>query len=383
LNRKYDLLIRGGVVIDPSQNLHESADVALRDGRIEAVGRDISEDLASTTIDARHKMILPGFIDLHVHVYEGVSEYGINVDAHCLKDGSTTVVDAGSSGADTFPGLRKYVVMTAQTRVLAMLNISSIGLISLSVGELENLRYVDVQKTTRICEENRDVIVGIKVRMSRHPLGNSGLRPLKMAREAADAIQRPMMVHIGDSPVPLADILAEMKKGDVLTHCFTGRPPGILGPDGTVVPEARDALKRGVVFDVGHGGGSFSFDVARLSLEQGVEPNTISSDLHTQSVGGPAFNLTTTISKFLHLGLSIEDVIAKVTTTPASFLGMQGRIGTLRVGAYGDLVVLDREEGEFILEDCHAKKEVAKQKLRVMMVVKGGKVCVDDFPEEN
>jgi len=362
------------MVVDPLQGMHEVTDVAIKDGVVAKVGRGLSEDDAVEVVDATDKIVCPGFVDLHVHVYEGVSHYGINADEHCLKMGSTTVLDAGSAGADTFMGFRKYVIEVSETRIFAMLNISSLGMISPVIGELEDIRYADVQKAVRVCEKNKDVIMGIKVRLSREMVGNNGLQPLMKAKEAAEAVGRPIMVHIGDTPSPLREILIELRQGDILTHCFTGLPSGIIGKDGDVIPEAREAMKRGVIFDVGHGQGSFSFDIARNALQQGVEPNTISSDLHSYNVNGPVFDLATTASKFIHLGLPIENVIAKITRIPADFLGLPGKIGTLKMGAIADLVVLAEETGDFVLEDSYGKTENTNKRLKPIMVMKGGHI---------
>jgi len=370
----YDTIIHEGMMVDPLQGMHEVTDVALKEGLVAKVERGLSEDDAVEVVDATDKIVCPGFVDLHVHVYEGVSHYGINADEHCLKMGSTTVLDAGSAGADTFMGFRKYVIEVSETRIFAMLNISSLGMISPAVGELEDIRYADVQKAVRVCEKNKDVIMGIKVRLSREMVGNNGLQPLMKAKEAAEAVGRPIMVHIGDTPSPLREILIELRQGDILTHCFTGLPNGIIGKDGDVIPEAREAMKRGVIFDVGHGQGSFSFDIARNALQQGVEPNTISSDLHSYNVNGPVFDLATTASKFIHLGLPIEGVIAKITCIPADFLGLQGTIGTLRTGANADLVVLREESGNFVLEDSYGRKENTNHRLNPTMIMKRGHV---------
>ncbi len=370
----YDTIIHEGMMVDPLQGMHEVTDVAIKEGLVAKVERGLSEDDAVEVVDATDKIVCPGFVDLHVHVYEGVSHYGINADEHCLKMGSTTVLDAGSAGADTFMGFRKYVIEVSETRIFAMLNISSLGMISPAVGELEDIRYADVQKAVRVCEKNKDVIMGIKVRLSREMVGNNGLQPLMKAKEAAEAVGRPIMVHIGDTPSPLREILIELRQGDILTHCFTGLPNGIIGKDGDVIPEAREAMKRGVIFDVGHGQGSFSFDIARNALQQGVEPNTISSDLHSYNVNGPVFDLATTASKFIHLGLPIEGVIAKITCIPADFLGLQGTIGTLRTGANADLVVLREESGNFVLEDSYGRKENTNHRLNPTMIMKRGHV---------
>jgi len=371
------------MLIDPSQKIREITDIAIKGGVVAKVDRELSADQATEVVDAMGKIICPGFIDLHVHIYEGVSHYGINSDDHCLTRGSTTVLDAGSAGADTFTGFRRYVIDVSETRIFAMLNISSLGMISPVIGELEDIRYADVEKAVRVCEENKDVIMGIKVRLSKEMVGNNGLKPLLKAKQAAEAVGRPIMVHIGDTPTPLREILVELRKGDVLTHCFTGLPNGILDKDGMVIPEAREAMRRGVIFDVGHGQGSFSFDVARNALQQGVEPNSISSDLHKYNVNGPVFDLATTASKFIHLGLPIEKVIEKITSTPANFLGLQETIGTLKAGAIADLVVLTNENGDFTLEDSYGKIERVNRKLKPIIIMKGGKIVQRQNKSEN
>ena len=205
--KRFDTVVKNGIVIDPSTASQSRADIGVRNGVIEEVTKEISEQEASLTIDAKGKMVLPGLVDLHVHVFEGVSHYGINADQYCLKSGATTVLDAGSAGADTFYGFRRYVIDVSETRIFAMLNISSMGMISPVVGELEEIRFADVQKAVRVCEKNRDVIMGIKVRLSKHLVGNNGLLPLKKAKEASEATGRPVMVHVGDTPGPLGEIL--------------------------------------------------------------------------------------------------------------------------------------------------------------------------------
>lgn len=375
--KRFDTAVKNGVVIDPSTASQSKADIGVKNGIIEEVTKEISEREASLTIDARGKMVLPGLVDLHVHVFEGVSHYGINADQYCLRSGATTVLDAGSAGADTFYGFRRYVIDVSETRIFAMLNISSMGMISPVVGELEEIRFADVEKAVRVCEKNRDVIMGIKVRLSKHLVGNNGLLPLKRAKEASEATGRPVMVHVGDTPGPLGEILNELRKGDVLTHCFTGLPQGILDPRGEVIAEARSAVERGVILDVGHGQGSFSFEIARKAIQQGVEPKTISSDLHTYNINGPVFDLLTTASKFVHLGLPMNHVLEKVTSIPATFLGLQDKVGTVRVGAFADLVLVELERGEFLFEDSYKNKETAKERMRPLMVMKGGKVRYD------
>jgi dihydroorotase len=370
----YDLLVKGGIVVDPAQGLHARRDLAISHGVIESLDKDIPSDTARETLDAAGHLVTPGLIDIHVHVYPGVSHYGIDADTHSLAHGVTTVVDAGSSGADTFDGFRRYVVNVSDTRIYAFLNISTMGMISPQVGELEDLRFADVEKAVEVIERNRDVIQGVKVRMSRSIVGANGMQPLLLAKRAAEAVKMPLMVHIGSTPMPLTEILAELREGDILTHCFHGSEQGILDDHGYVLDAVRDAVTKGVNLDVGHGRGSFSFDVAAKALDQGVAPHTISSDLHHYNVFGPVYSLATTLSKFLYLGLSLDDALAKATSTPAKLLGIAKELGTLRQGSIADVAVFDMQEGAFSFRDAVGKVVVGTRLLKPAAVVKGGRL---------
>jgi dihydroorotase len=370
----YDILIKNGVVIDPSQGLHEKRDIAITKGKIESMEKDISSDKAREIIDASEHIVTPGLIDIHVHVYPGVSHYGIDADTHALAHGVTTVMDAGSSGADTFEGFRRYVVNVSDTRIVAFLNISTMGMISPRVGELEDLRFADVEKAVEVIERNRDIIQGVKVRMSRNIVGDNGIQPLLLAKRAAEAVKMPIMVHVGNTPMPLADILEEMRRGDILTHCFHGSENGILDNQGNILDAVSEAVKKGVNLDVGHGRGSFSFNVAEKALAQGVSPQTISSDLHHYNVFGPVYNLATTVSKFLYLGLSLNEALSKVTLTPAKLLGIDEELGNLGKGSIADVSIFKLKKGNFSFLDTVGKTVIGNRLLKPAAVVKGGKV---------
>jgi dihydroorotase len=374
---EYDLLVKGATLIDPTQGIHGPRDVAFARGLVIAVARDIPTSRASEVVDASGCLVIPGMIDLHVHVFEGISHYGIPPDPTCLAHGVTTVVDAGSAGADTFPGFRKYVIEVSATRILAQLNISSQGMLSPVIGELEELKWASVSRALQTIEAHRDLILGIKVRLTRNSIvsESAGLEPLYRAREAGDAASLPIMVHPQDAWCSsLDDVLAVMKEGDILTHCFHGRTHGILDDEGKVRRSVRRARERGVLFDVGHGAGSFNWQVCNRALVEGFAPDTISSDLHVANVNGPVYDLATTVSKFLHLGFSLDDALAKVTAVPAQVIGMPGQIGTLAVGAYGDAAVLELRDGSFELHDSHNQLRVAKYLLVPKTVIKDGQV---------
>jgi dihydroorotase len=376
--KKYDLLVKGGKVVDPSQKLSAVRDVAILGHRVARVAAEIPETEARQVLDAKGKIVTPGLIDVHVHVYDGVAPLGIPPDPTCIAKGVTTVLDAGSSGAHTFPGFRKYIVNVADTRVHALLNISVVGQSTLSQdnlhGELLELAYINPDLAIRTIERNRDVILGIKVRLSKNITGEHDLKVLGLAKEAAAAVKLPLMVHIGNSHSPIEKILSALGKGDVLTHTYHGNAGGILNDKGRVLPEVRKAIERGVHLDVGHGAGSFSFDVCEKALAQELLPGTISSDVHEYNVRGPVFDLATTLSKFLHLGLTLDQVIERAATNPARTFGFSKGLGTLAEGAEADVAVFSLEEGDFEFVDALKKSRIGHRKLLPLATIKAGRI---------
>ena len=373
----YDLLIKGGTLVDPAQNIHANKDVAFSNGVVAAIDDNLSNADALEVLDASGCLVTPGMIDLHVHVFYGVSHYGIEPDPTCLAKGATTVVDAGSAGADIFPGFRKYVIDVSETRILAQINISSQGMLTQEIGEFEIPEYADVDKACAMIEKHRDVILGVKVRLTKHSIVSerSGMIPLHHAREAADAAGLPIMVHPQDAWCDsIDDILAVMGERDIVTHCFHGSRCGILDDNGKVRKSVHEAMERGVVFDVGHGAGSFSWDTVETAMSQGVAPQTISSDLHIYNVNGPVYDLANVVTKFLHLGMSLDDAIAKVTSVPAEVILMSDKIGTLAPGAWGDAIISELREGEFQLMDSRGEARTSRQNFVPVTVVKGGRV---------
>ncbi len=371
---QYDLLIRGGTLIDPAQGLHAVRDIAISGDRIAAVADEIFEEEAQTVIDASGKLVTPGLIDLHVHVWWGVSHYGIEPDSTCVARGVTTAFDAGSAGADTFPGFKKYVIDVSATQIKAFLHLSSQGMLSADIGELTDLRYADVNRAVRMCETYKDDIVGVKIRMTRNLVGENGEEGLKRAREVCEATGLPLMLHPNASPLSLADMLARMRSGDILTHCFHKSDTGILDDGGTLRPEARKAVEEGILLDVGHGAGSFAFDVAEAALAQETPPGTISSDLHIYNLHGPVYNLLTCVSKFLLLGLSLDDALEKVTAAPARAMGMLGEIGTLQPGTLADLAILELSTGSFTFTDSKKQTRQGEQKLDPISTIRAGRL---------
>jgi len=369
---RFDLLIKGGEVIDPGANLTGLLDVGICDGKVTAVERDLPVDSALSWVDASGKYVTPGLIDLHTHAYWGVSYWGIEPDPVAARTGVTTWLDVGTSGAYLFPGFRRYVVEASEARVLALLNISYVGLVG-PTFELANLDYCDVGLAVRTVEANRDVIAGIKARIDASTTRGTGLEALRRAREACDQIGLPLMVHIGEAPPFLKDIIPFMREGDILTHCFTGAPNRIVDENGRLYDFVERLWDRGLILDIGHGTGSFSYATAEAMLAAGLPPDVISSDIHQMSVQGPMYDLPTVMSKFLGLGMSLPDVIQRTTSSPARVL-RRPDLGTLRPGAAGDVAVFELRPGDYTFYDVLMSPRKATQRLVNTLAVVGGKV---------
>lgn len=370
----YDLVIHGGTVIDPGNGAPAAMDVAIEDGRISVVADHVSLADADDAIDATGLLVVPGLVDLHVHVYWGVADLSIEPGPNDLARGATTVVDAGSAGANTFPGFRRFIMEPFEGRILAFLNISVTGQIDPDLGELHDLRFAMIDRAVEVARAHPDRIVGIKVRISEMLAGPNGLVGVERAVEAAAEIGCPVMVHIGGSVAPIEEILGRLRERDIVTHAFTAWEPGIFDSRLGIVPAALEARARGVQFDVGHGAGSFSFARAEAALAQGFRPDTISSDLHRFNVNGPVFDLATTLSKFLHLGLPLADTIAMATRAPASAIG-RADLGTLAVGGVADIAVLRLEEGRFPMTDSlGATIEAGRRLVPVATIFAGRRV---------
>jgi dihydroorotase len=373
-SESYDLLIKGGTVVDPSANLHAALDVALKDGKIAAVGANIAPNRSRKTISAAGKLVTPGLIDLHVHVYEGATEAGINADRYCMGRGVTTAVDAGSAGYPSIAGLRKYVINASATRLYALLDIGALGTIVGIKDTLKNLEWVNPELTAKAANANRPTVIGIKARLSRDIAGSNDQEVLKRARQAAESTHLPMMLHIGDTDLPLREILESLRPGDIITHCFTPRPNGIVDANGKLLAEVSEARQRGVLFDVGHGAFHFGFDLTERCIQQGFLPDSISSDLAGRSVNGPTFDLTTTLSKFLLLGLSVDKTLELTTIKPAHAFDFGLELGTLRPGNVADLSILELRDGMFEFVDATGSKRTGRQKLFATAAVRDGKL---------
>jgi len=367
---RYDTIVAGGEVVDPGAGISGRHDVAIRDGRVVAVEPEIPAGRAARVIHAAGQIVTPGLVDLHTHIYWGATYWGIEADPVAARTGVTTWLDVGSSGAYNWPGFRRYVAETSRARVFALLNLSSIGLVA-PTFELSNLDYCDVDLATQIVELNRDLILGIKARIDAGTTRGVGIRPLEMARQLADRVDLPLMVHIGNGPPSLDEVVALLRPGDILTHCFTGGNHRIVGDDGRPRADVRRLHAAGLILDIGHGTGSFSYEVAEAMLEQGLAPDVISSDIHQLSVQGPMYDLPTTLSKFLNLGMSLPDVIERATARPARAM-RRPDLGTLRPGSVADLALFRVEEGEYTFRDAQmAARHGARRLVNTMTLVDG------------
>ena len=360
-SERYDRLIAGGTVVDPSIGVNGHHDVAISNGKIAAVEPNIDHSLARNVIDASGQIVTPGLVDLHTHVYWGVTYWGIEPDPIAARSGVTTWLDVGSSGAYSFPGLREYIIERSRSRVYALLNLSSIGLIA-PTWEFANPDYCDVDLAEKIIERNRDIILGVKARIDGNTTRGVGIYPLERARELADRVELPLMVHIGSGPPTLDEIIPHLRPGDILTHCFTGGDHRVLGKDKVANEDIVRLHEAGLILDIGHGTGSFNYEVAEGMLELGIMPDVISSDIHQMSVQGPMFDMPTTLSKFLNLGMSLPDVIERATSKAAHAMHCPD-LGTLATGKPADVALFRIEEGDYTFYDSQMNKRRGSSQL--------------------
>ena len=354
-----DLILRGARVIDPSQNIDRVTDVRFTGGVVAAIGDQLPAGPDTELHDVRGKIVTPGLIDLHTHVYWGGTSIGVDAVQLARSSATATFVDAGTAGAGNFPGFRKHVIEPAlPVRILPLLNLSFPGIFAFSnsvmVGECGDLRLLDITECVRVAKENADLIVGIKVRVGRGASGNSGIAPLDMALEVAEAVGLPLMAHLDHPPPSRLDVMGRMRPGDILTHCFRPFPNAPSGPNGGVRPEVLAARERGVIFDIGHGGGSCGFVTSRHMLAAGFKPDVISSDVHILSINGPAFDLLHTLAKFHALGMTLPEVVACATVNAARAI-RRPDIGTLKPGSVGDASILRCSTNPHPIRTCWAR----------------------------
>ncbi|HXO03565.1 MAG TPA: amidohydrolase/deacetylase family metallohydrolase [Stellaceae bacterium] len=377
---QYDLLLTDGEVLDPAAGLKGRMDVGIAGGKIVAVGHNLPAKEARRTISAKGRLVTPGLVDVHAHVFVNAHDMGGHTDRFCHASGVTTLCDAGSTGSANFAGLRHVLDTAVHTRVRAFVNLSAIGITGTSRGgELSHFPYADPEGCARTISENPDLAIGVKLRYGPNLVWEYTTAPVKMARQTAALCGVPLMIHITDSPIPLPDILAEMVPGDIITHCYHGRAHGIMGQEKQfVLKEVVEAQRHGIIFDCAHGRNHFSFRMIEKALDQGFLPDTISTDLtFTSATYGPVWDLLTTMSKLLHFGMSLDDLVARATAAPAKILGYEGTVGTLKPGANADIAVLELRDGNFELKDSEGSTITARQRLIAQMTLRDGRVCYE------
>jgi dihydroorotase len=379
---KFDLVIKGGDVLDPSQGLRGRRDIGIRYGLIEALEPEIPAARALRLLDAGGKLVTPGLVDLHCHVYPYGSAIGIPADELTPLQCTTTCVSAGDAGANNFAAFRRFIVAQTRTRLYAFVHIANIGLTPFPIAELYNIDYAQVDACAKAVAENPDIAIGVKVRMSENVIARNGIEPLRRAILACERAGTggKVMVHIGgvETVELMSQILDLLRPGDILTHAYSGAP-NLAGAftnivqNGKPLPAALAAKQRGVVFDVGHGGGSFDYTVAEVAIPQGCGPDTISSDIHVFSGNSPGVPyLTNVMSKFMGLGFTLEQVVAMATINPARIINRLPKLGTLQVGAPGDVAIMELVEGPVSFVDTRNNRRDGRAQLKPVQTVTAG-----------
>jgi dihydroorotase len=377
----YDLVLKGGRVVDPSSGLDGVLDVAVEQGAIARIAAGIAPSEAARVIEVGGKLVTPGLIDVHAHVFESINRTGVNPDLAGVYSGVTTIVDAGSAGAATFGGW-KHILPTCATEIVPFLHICQTGLATLPDIIAES--SVNVADTIKVAGENKHLIRGIKARMVSPALEIMGMEMPKLAKRAARESGIKLMVHIGDTekrydPKVIHPLLDLLEPGDILTHYFTPNPGGVLDGNGKLVPEAREAAARGVWFDTAHGRMNFSFEVGRKIIDQGLLPHCISTDLTVPGRAMTVHSMTEMMTRFLGLGFTVPQVITMSTSNPAKAIGAEARIGALAVGRQADISVLDLREGDWMVYDILGAGLRVARAFAPHLTLKKGRVFTPDF----
>lgn len=385
-----DLLLQGGEVLDPGQGLKGRLDIAVTQGKIVQIAAQIDPGEAARVVDVSGKLVTPGLIDLHAHVYAGIRTMGVNEncldpDLAGVRSGVTTLVDPGSGGCHNFAGFTRFVVPASRTRLFALVHIARMGLFT--IPEITQPADIDLEGTIKCVEQNKPIVQGIKLRMAGPVLDIMGIEAAKLAKRAARETHTRLMVHIGDTTHenPKANYLTQqllaevMEPGDIITHLCSHHAGGVMGQGGTVISELRDAVKAGVTLDPAHGRFNFSFEVARRQLDQGVVPDTISTDMGLLNWKATVYSMAETMSKFLAVGLSLEEVIRKTTANPAKALGLSDTLGAIAVGREADLSVLDIVAGDWEFTDSSSAHFRGTQAIVPAVTIRAGEVITPDW----
>ena len=373
----YDLLLKGGTVIDPAQELRGALDVAVEDGKIARVAANIPKSEARRVVDVPGKTVTPGLIDLHTHVFDGVAANGVHPDIAGVHAGVTTVVDAGSSGCATFSAFPRHILPKCETEVIPLLHICQTGLATNPDIIAES--SIDLESTLRVAREHRGLIKGIKARMVSPALEIFGMEMPRLAKRAARESGVPLMVHIGDTtkrydPNVIRELLPLLEPGDIVTHLFTANPGGVLDTNGKLVPEAKELAARGVWLDTAHGRMNFGFNVGRRVLDQGLTPHCISTDLTIPGRANTVHSMVEIMARFLGMGFTLEQVVAMSTVNPARAIGEAGRLGSLQIGRQADISVLEVRDGRWVVYDTLRDSMKIDKAVVPVLTVKRGRV---------
>jgi len=373
----YDLLLKGGTVVDPSTRLKGVQDIAIEMGKIARIESRIEPQEARRVIEVPGTMVTPGLIDLHAHVFEGFTRVGVHPDQGGVYAGVTTIVDAGSAGCATFGGFPKYIIPQCHTEIIPFLHICQTGLST--IPDIIAEGSIDLDATLRVAARYKNLICGIKARMVSPALEIFGMEMPRLARRAARESGIKLMVHIGDTekrydPTVIRRLLPMLESGDILTHYFTANPGGVLDGNGRLVPEAWEAAKTGVWFDTAHGQGNFSFDIGRRIIDQGLLPHCISTDLTIPGRLRTVHSMTEMMTRFLGLGFTLEQVVSMCTANPARAIGAEARLGSLTLGRQADISVLRIVEGDWTVYDVLGASLSVRQAVVPVLTVKRGEV---------
>ncbi len=371
----YDLVLKGGRVIDERNGVDGIFDVAIKAGKIAAVAPSI--DAAGAKVrDVSGAIVAPGLIDIHTHVYHKATSLSVDPGFIARRSACTTLVDAGSAGAGNYDGFRDYVMIQSPYRIFAYLNISFPGIFGfdkdVSIGEATARAMLPVHRCVEKIEANRDRIVGVKVRIGGIVTGDFGLGALELALEAANAVDLPLMTHIGHPPPSYSDVVDMLRPGDILTHCYRPEPNSAIGPDGRVLDAVWQARERGVLFDIAHGMGAFGYDTAEAALRDGFKPDLISSDVHVIAVEGPGYDMLHTMSKLLNCGLTVAEVIGMSTSRPALAI-QRPELGQLGVGSPADVTILRQYASDYVFTDVVGTQCAGSTLLQPVAVYLDGK----------
>jgi dihydroorotase len=359
-------IIRNGAVLSAVEGHdHAALDMIVIDGIIRDIGPSLSAD-GLPVIDAGGDIVSPALIDLHTHIYWGATSLGVNADQVARRSGTGTFVDAGSAGAGNFLGFREFIAKNSALRCFAFLNVSFAGIFGFSnnvmVGESEIARLLHAEECQRVADENRDLVVGIKVRAGKIAAGDNGARAIDIGRAISHELQMPLMCHVDASPPSIQDGLKQLIEGDLLTHCCKPSPNTVVESHGTVIPELLEAMDRGVLLDIGHGMGGFDFEICKLMLGLGINPDTISSDIHAMSIDGPAYDQLTTLNKLIALDMPVAEAFSACTSKPAEIIGRPG-LGKLAVGSPADIAIFHWQDTPRTFVDARAQNLNTKRHL--------------------